>query len=100
MQEDETDYFNEVAYIYKTGYDDDYEEVENGPSVYAHYLLSLFGAVELKASLSDSSVKSSLSPSVYAVIPVIFCVISDVLIFPFASKTVNIISSAYFSFRL
>lgn len=47
LQEDETDYFNELAFIYKTGYNEDFDEVENGPSVYAHQILRLFGAVEL-----------------------------------------------------
>lgn len=46
-QEDETEYFNELAFLYRTGYDENYEEVENGPAVFAHQILRLFGAVEL-----------------------------------------------------
>lgn len=46
-QEDETYFFSEGAYVYKIGYDDEYEEAVTGPNVYAYQLLQLFGAIPL-----------------------------------------------------
>ena len=45
--EDEEYYFNEGAYVFKTSYDDSYDEVITGPNVYAYELLQLFGALPL-----------------------------------------------------
>lgn len=47
LQEDETSFFDEGAYVYASGYDEYGEEIEVGPDVYVHELLRLFGAVEL-----------------------------------------------------
>ncbi|MBR0148242.1 MAG: hypothetical protein IJM23_03490 [Lachnospiraceae bacterium] len=47
MYDDETDLFNEAAFVFRDSYDEDYDEVTSGPDVYLYELLHLFGAIEL-----------------------------------------------------
>lgn len=47
FKEDDIYFTSEGAYVFTKGYNEDYEEIENGPAMYAYQLLRLFGAVEL-----------------------------------------------------